>query len=551
VTLGPLLTPSTNRKGRVAGAAWTYLLPSLTDGICLSLGAPAARSLPTLARRSREVVIVVETARQRLLLLARARRDRIANVRVIQMTSDRLPLPSASVDVVAVTDAEWLRRLDGEAPLARELGRVLTENGSVYLEWGSREPPRELPWRVDARELLWLRTARGEVTDVAPRDDTLAIEHLVAGRAANKAANKEVRSWPNRARHRLRGDGGRVQLGALTAPRPPGYLCAAAASAGVPIDDHRWTLSAPAGYPSKKVVLQLFPPGSSAAAYVVKLAREPRFNDRIENSWVALRRLHQLGLQGGAVVPAPVFAGHDGGLAFAAEGAVDGVAFRARTTARPDCPHAAAAVDWFLGLGVQSADSAIASPQAVEGALQSLLERFTAVYRPSAHHRAFLAAQIARVGAHAGPFPVVFQHGDPGIWNLLIDSEARPVVLDWEAADGRGMPLWDLLYLMRSFGVWVARAEGTADQLQAFKRHFLEPSELGELLGHAIGRFCRDAVLDRELVEPLFFACWMHRALKEASTLSRPSVRQGRYVRLLLHCIDEHRSQGLVRLFRG
>jgi aminoglycoside phosphotransferase (APT) family kinase protein len=281
------------------------------------------------------------------------------------------------------------------------------------------------------------------------------------------------------------------------------------------------------------------------------LAREPRFNERIENSWFALRRVRELGLSGTAVVPAPVFAGHDGGLAYAAEVAVEGRPFRARTTAQPDCPHAAAAIDWFVGLGVQSADAAIASPVAVADALQRLLDRFMSVYRPGAHHRAFLAAQIATVGAHPGRFPVVFQHGDPGIWNLLVDPDGRPVVLDWEAADTRGMPLWDLLYLMRSFGVWVARAQGTADQLDAFERHFLEPSELGEHLGDAIGRFCRDSALDRELVEPLFFTCWMHRALKEASTLSRRSVRRGRYFRLLLRCIDEHRSQGLRRLFKG
>ena len=549
VTLGPLLTPGTNRKGRVAGAAWTCLLPNVADGITLTLGAPAARSLPTLARRSGEVVIVVASARQRLLASGRTRRDGVANVRVMQMTADRIPLPTASVDVVAVTDARWLRRLGGEPTLAREVGRVLTEGGSVYLEWSSLAPPGDLPVGVDAQDLLWLRTARGEVADVAPRNDPLAIDHLVDGRAANKAANKEVRSWPNRVRRRLRGEEGRVQLGALTAPRPPTYLCAAAAAAGVSIDDHRWTLSAPGGYPSKKAVLRLFPPGASAPAYLVKLAREPRFNDRIENSWFALRRLQELGLSGTAVVPAPVFAGHAGGLAYAGEGAVEGAPFRARTTAQPDCPHAAAAIDWFVGLGVQSADPAIASPAAVGDALQGLLDRFTSVYTPSARHRAFLAAQIATLGAHSGRFPVVFQHGDPGIWNLLVDRDARPVVLDWEAADARGMPLWDLLYLMRSFGVWVARAQDTPDQLQAFERHFLEPSELGERLAEAIGRFCRDASLDRALVEPLFFMCWMHRALKEASTLPRRSVRHGRYVRLLLRCIDEHRSHGLRRLF--
>jgi hypothetical protein len=203
-----------------------------------------------------------------------------------------------------------------------------------------------------------------------------------------------------------------------------------------------------------------------------------------------------------------------------------------------------------VALGGQTANVAIAPPGVVGDALHGLLERFQAVCRPRPPVRAFLADQIASLGSQTGRFPVVFQHGDPGIWNLLVSPTGAPVVLDWEAADLRGMPLWDIFYFMRSFGIWVARAEGTTDQLRGFERQFLAPSAIGDMLHDAVVQFCRDSALDWALVEPLFYTCWMHRALKEASTRSRRGVRDGRYFRLLLRCIEEHRSPGLQRLFR-
>jgi hypothetical protein len=550
VTLGPVLAPGTNRKGHAAGAAWTYLLPDLSSGVTVALGAPPPRSLPTLVRCSEELVIVVTGARRQFTLEARLRRLRATNAQVLRATGTRLWLTSGSADVVVVTDARWLRRLEREPALAGEVRRVMASHAVVYAQWPALKQPHSLPAGISARDLLWVHTIGSEVASVAPRDDERAIEHLIESRAAQRAANKEERSWPNRVRRHVR-QADREHLGALTGPWPPHYLRAAAAQAGMPIDDHRWTLSAPGGYPSKKVLLQLFAPGRAAPEYLVKFAREPRFNDRVENSWVALRQLHERDLAAPAVVPEPVFAGHAGGLAFAAERAVAGSAFRARTTARPDCALARAALDWFVDLGAKTADPRIASCEEVGTALLGLLDRFRAAYEPRADVREFLGAQIATVAAHPGTFSVAFQHGDPGIWNLLVDPEGALVVLDWEAADIYGMPLWDVFYFMRSFGVWVARAGGTTDQLRGFEQQFFEPSALNDLLGDGVARICHDAGIDRALVEPLFYTCWMHRALKEASTRSRHSVGDGRYFRLLLRCIEQRGASGLQRLFNG
>jgi hypothetical protein len=55
--------------------------------------------------------------------------------------------------------------------------------------------------------------------------------------------------------------------------------------------------------------------------------------------------------------------------------------------------------------------------------------------------------------------------------------------------------------------------------------------------------------LDPALVEPLFYTCWMHRALKEATRLQPDRLESGTYVRLLRLCVARRDAPGLRRLF--
>ena len=453
-------------------------------------------------------------------------------------------LPDA--DLAVVLGRWWLRR----AAADHRLAALLSASGAVYAE-GGRPGRAEGPPLPASRPVvrLWLWVVEGDVRLAAGLDDDAAVAFLRRPPAAQPIARfrPRPRELGRRVRqHRRVGE----RIGVLSvATRPvegpgapvPGYIRAIAAAAGEPLDGCRVALAAPGDYPSRKAILAVFPPDGSQPRYIVKIARDPAFNGRLENEDRALRALAGAGIGDAATVPRASFFGHDGGLAVLAQTAISGVPFRQVARATHECPSARAAIAWLMELGARTADRTFAEPGQAAAALRVLLHRFVRLYRPSVAEQELLAEQIDAIAASRRPFPLVFQHGDPGTWNLLVAPDGRPAFLDWEAAELRGMPLWDLLYLARSVAVGVARASGTRDPLEAYARGFLRDGPLRRLLAGDVARYGERVGLDPALAEPLLLTCWMHRALKESTTLPPDRLARGRYVRLLRLCL-EHRD---------
>lgn len=343
--------------------------------------------------------------------------------------------------------------------------------------------------------------------------------------------------------------GGLVGAGAELSDRPPAYLRAIAREGGVDIDEHRWGLSAPSEYRSRKVLFFLFDRVSEVPGYIVKLTRDPSLNYRVENEYRALSLLCARGIGDRETLPQPLFFGYHNDLAVVGETAIEGAPFRQRTEATADCPYAHAAIDWLTGLGAGTADRVVGTPRQVADALETLFNRFTQVYRLTPAHRDFLAEQITVIGDSREALPLVFQHGDPGTWNVMVTKRGRVAFLDWEAAEPQGIPLWDLFYFLRSYSVWVARTSGTRDRLDGFARYFLAESALSSVIVVATERYCQQVALPWRLVEPLFYTCWMHRALKESTRLAPAKLETGHYLNLLRLCIERRSAPTLRRLF--
>lgn len=452
--------PGTNLKGDVAGAAWTFALPSLELGRVLCAGLPGHAALTTLAQLADRVEVECGPLGRRRLR--------------------RLGLPN----VVAAA--------------------------------GAREP-------VDLLVVSRLRLRRPPLERVAP-DGVVFDESL--------------------RRHVTGGPSNTLSLGS-PAP-PPRYLRELAGRAGIDLERHGWTLSAPGDYASRKVTIALTPPGGSTPDVVVKLTRSPVFNTRLENERRALDELEAAGIGSDGSVPRTLFAGTHAGLAVLGESAVAGVPFRSLTSARPDCALARAAREWLVELAAQTAHPG--DPLEAVAVLDGLLSRFTELYVITPAQRDFLAAQIAAIRSIPA-LPLVFQHGDPGTWNLLATTDGRVAFLDWEAGEPDGLPLWDLFYFMRSFGVTVARAAGTRDSLAAFERAYLPDTELSRALREAVRESCLRTEMPMELVMPLFYTCWMHRSLKESGRLPPSRLQRGHYVSLLRLCIERCDAPGLRALF--
>jgi hypothetical protein len=85
--------------------------------------------------------------------------------------------------------------------------------------------------------------------------------------------------------------------------------------------------------------------------------------------------------------------------------------------------------------------------------------------------------------------------------------------------------------------------------LKSFEQQFLADSALAPLLIDSVARYCERTGLSREMIEPLFYTCWLHRALKEATRLPLARLEGGHYVNLLRLCIERRNTSALHRLF--
>jgi len=330
---------------------------------------------------------------------------------------------------------------------------------------------------------------------------------------------------------------------------PPQYLNLLAKKQGVDLSAMSCGLSARGKFNANKNIFYLFDAKDEKAKAVVKMTRAPELNKRLENEYRVLAKLHQKGFAAKGTYPEPLFFGTHAGLAVLGQVAVYGEPFRSRTKATIDCPIASDAINWIVKLGVASATTAAATSAEVEAAVMKLYRRFAEIYPLSNGEADFLVEQIKTISRVSQKFPLVFQHGDPGTWNMLVSPENRVIVIDWEAGEPEGMPLWDLFYFLRTYGSWMSRAQSKKNPLLSFSQNFLAPSPLHELLLTTLKRYCDGVGLAADLISPLFYTCWMHRALKEATRLQKDGLAKGTFFTLLRRCIEHKNSPALQSLF--
>jgi hypothetical protein len=557
-TLATRFEPGTNVRGEVAGANWTFLLPSLELGRVLCVGVPRLAELRTLARLARDVWVLVARRAEGEPIRRAAADAGLAGVRVI-VTLAEAGFGSGSVDLVVACGSRGARSLRREASLRPVLERCLATGGVVWLE--SRGPRGGELARELARERglrlapLRLGPRRGEVVVAAAAGDARVIDFLARRGLLDATLGFVPRALARRA-EASRFAGALVRRAARTgwlagagpAGDPPEYLRAIAAHAGTDLAGLRVALAAPGRYASRKVVLFFFERASDKPRLVVKMTRDAAWNARLENEYRSLQRLAELGRAFENRAPRALFFGRHGGLAVVGESALDGVPLSERTRGTADCPVGSAAIDWIVDLGAASAGRVAAEPPVLADALGQLLARFVEIYPLSDSERGFLADQIRLLGKHAEPVPLVFQHGDPGVWNAIWTRAGRVAFLDWEAGEPEGVPLWDLFYFLRSYGMQTSRSRGRRDWLEKSARPFLGEGALHDRFARAVRRAATASRLPAGLVEPLFFTCWMHRALKEATRLRGRGLAQGRYLGLLQLFVERRQEHGLRRL---
>lgn len=513
--------PGSNLKGRAAGAAWTYLLPRLDLGVVLCVGDPSSAALETLRRMAPRLVIAGGSGRG----------HRGPGVEVLA-AGDLGSVADGSVDLVYVTGPARLR----DVHVASALRRKLRHDGHLYVEAGLTGPSdRRLGELLAAGGLaeirrFWLTPATGEARSAVPAEYG-DVRDLFAQRGI------AVPSWPRLARRLERRfplprSGRRMGLLATSSAafssepgEVPKYLRAMAAADDVDLAGYRYGLSARGRYNSRKILFYLFPPGGDTPTMIVKTTRDSAFNARLENEARALRHVAERNLVAPGSAPEVVFAGHHGGLAMVAETALKGIPLSSRRIGG----SASGSYEWLTSLAERSSTRDSAAGPEIVAALEGMVAAVMRIYGLDRDERQTLDAAVHAVAARADDMPIVFAHGDAGVWNRLVLAGGRVAFLDWEAAEPRGLPLWDLFYFARSHVLGLARLRQWARRPKALVRELRFDGDLRR----AVRAYGRRLQLSEELVESLFVLCWAHRALREVPRLDARRLSAGHYVGLL------------------
>jgi len=550
--------PGTNQDSDYARADWRFLLPDLEPKLTVVLGRPRASALRVLSRNAADIVIAADD-------MADVPGTEQSGVSVVAPAA--LELASKTVSLLLLAEPAAIARFRSDAAYRARLFDALADDGCIAFEQSMWEALRlristvvRLSNRHTAAAVqrFWVTRRAGEVRTAIPTHDRRISGFFFRNVLHGISRLKRALSFGGRILSRL-GLTGIVNQGSLTlilpgesghAGQAPRFLRRLAQEQGVALDSQRCGLAARGTYNSNKVIYYLFEPSAADPDIVVKMTRVADFNNRLEHEWDMLSEVRDRQLARAGSYPEPLFFGYHSGLAILGERAMRGQPFRTATSALVDCPVAADAIEWIVDLGCRSATGQRAATADVTRSLSQLLAIFAQIYEPDATVLRFLTDQIRSLTARASEMPIVFSHGDAGTWNVVVNAEGRTVFLDWEAAEPRGMPLWDLFYFYRSFGNWVARQrDGERDTARTFERTFLDASELNERLVTAVDGYCERVGLDRDIVEPMFYTCWMHRALRQATWAG--SLQSAHFITVLQRSIDRPESPGLLALFRG
>jgi hypothetical protein len=567
-TLTTKFVPGTNLTGGLGCVDWRFLLPSQNLDNILCFGVPPAKTLTVLSAIAPLILVVADNLARLHEGHRHCKLAGLDNIHFICVKSlAQLPFSDRSVHLIHFVWFKKNAQIIRDHGMISECQRILRKDGLLFCEIQSVSAPL-IYWNLtrnlskqgfDGLESFWLTPLQGEFRTALPLKDGKLSRYFFANVMYGQSFKKRLLSRIGRMISSLGCIGWISPHRAISATRSsadnrlnpvPNYILEIAHQAGVDFSSCRCGLSTRAKYNANKVIFFIFNRNAKRPMAVVKMTRSKEFNQRLENEYRVLLELRKKGYVDRASFPEPLFFGYHNDLALLGITAVDGNPFRTQTDGTPNCPVAQDALNWICQLGGASANKTVADANDVSGVLNNLFKRFSRLYTLSEKQRDFLNQQIDTIGDHKGDFPIVFQHGDPGTWNIMVHKSGAITFIDWEAGEPQGMPLWDLFYYFRTYASWVSRMQGSRDSLKNFSQHFLSPSEIGSALIEATQRYCSIIGLDRELVKPLFYTCWMHRALKEATRLTQASLDSGHYVNVLKCAINQsNASSPLKKLF--
>jgi hypothetical protein len=393
---------------------------------------------------------------------------------------------------------------------------------------------------ADCGHLLELRYVNDELRGVVPAADLVA-RSVLAGHVG--AEGPVPRSWKQRLKREPVGVRRTVTGSLRGVPAgPPEWLVVAAAKVGIDISGFGWALWCRGEFGSQKLVMFLIAPGDTRPSIVVKITRDPRFNDRLVNESNMLRNIEQLGPRAKGGSPVLLFHTTTWGSAASAQSAVTGSDLRGHLRRRPEL--IGQVTTWMIDMA--DATRTPLRDGELRQCFDDLLDRYCGLYAVPPKTERFLREQVDLLDGCE--FDAVMQHGDAGPWNAVLTPDHGIAFLDWEAGESRGLPLWDLLYFLRSASLILSPRRPWQSRRTRTRRDLVDGSEIGVLVADHVRSYVHATRLDPRAVEPLFHLCWAHRAVKEARRLPPDRRSRGMFHRFVLDGVEGRDRPGLRRI---
>jgi aminoglycoside phosphotransferase (APT) family kinase protein len=301
---------------------------------------------------------------------------------------------------------------------------------------------------------------------------------------------------------------------------------------------------------SRHVVGLLVPDGAVEPKLVLKMPRVPGDSGGLAREAAVLTALHEAWPDISKTVPR-IVAFEEGDRPVLVETALAGRPLGPAKLRREPTRYVDAVVAWLIGLAATPGNGI--EPGWYERMLERPLNELAESLPLPADEVDLVQRTLELVEPlRAAEVPEVIEHGDLSHPNLIWSGENQVGVVDWELAEEHGLPLQDLAYFLTYATFALRRPADTTARVAAFHDAFFAR---GGWARARVEAYARELALDRDLLTPLFVACWARSVARlvdriggeEATPMSEEAaawVLQNRYYALWRHAIAH--ADGLV-----
>ena len=301
-----------------------------------------------------------------------------------------------------------------------------------------------------------------------------------------------------------------------------------------------------------KVVRMEFAGAATVPNAVKKMSRVPESVAALIKEETTLRAVHASHTEGMGGVPQVLFAQGGEDQYALGETVLNGVPIW--TALRHDNFRKLAlkATDWLIALAGSAQQYERADWQ--QHIWQPAWEQFSQSFGPC-----FDAAGLDEMRAQIeslGNLSVVCEQRDFSPWNVLLDDRDELIVLDWESAELRGLPLLDLIYFLTYLVFFLERLPVYGDlDLMALRRAYrdsLNPHTFtGRIVNECLTRYAKQVGVNPAAIRPLRMLAWLihshseFKHMRDAAANGQPPIeklRQSLFVNLLLEEVNDVRS---------